>query len=72
LILGHYFKQFKKACIIILRKPNKGNYIDFKVYKFIALLNTIEKALKSIIVRRFNDETKAKKLLPPIQTETKR
>jgi len=60
LLLGHYFKQFKKARIIVLRKPNKGDYIDFKTYRFIALLDTIKKALELIVTYRFSDETKTK------------
>jgi len=47
----------------MLRKPNKSDYIDFKIYKFIALLNMIKKALKLIVARRFSDEAKTKQLL---------
>jgi len=63
LLLGHYFKQFKKTRTIVLRKPNKNDYTDFKAYRPIALLDTIEKALESTVARRFNDEAKIKQLL---------
>jgi len=59
----NYFRQFKKARIIILRKPNKSDYIDLKAFRPIALLNTINKALKSIIAYYLSDEAKIKQLL---------
>jgi hypothetical protein len=45
---------FREANIITLKKSNKSNYTDFKTYRFIALLNTIDKAFESIIARRIN------------------
>jgi len=59
-LLGHHPKQFKEARTIILKKPNKSDYTDFKTYRPIALLNTIKKALKSIVARRLGDEAKTK------------
>jgi hypothetical protein len=45
---------FREANIIILKKSNKNNYTDFKTYRFIALLNTIDKAFEFIIARRIS------------------
>ena len=45
--------HFKKVFIIMLRKSNKKNYTKSSLYKSIALLNTLNKMLKSIISERF-------------------
>jgi hypothetical protein len=45
---------FHEVNIIILKKSNKNNYTDFKTYKFIALLNTIDKIFEFIIVHKIN------------------
>ena len=44
---------FKKVFIIMLRKSSKKNYIKSLLYKLIILLNTLDKMLKSIILKRF-------------------
>jgi hypothetical protein len=41
---------FREANIIALKKSNKSNYTDFKTYRFIALLNTIDKAFEFIML----------------------
>jgi hypothetical protein len=46
--LNYHARCFKIAHIIILKKFNKKNYFDVKTYKFITLLNTLNKILKSI------------------------
>jgi hypothetical protein len=56
--LNYHLRCFKIAHIIILKKFNKKNYFDVKIYKFITLLNTLNKILKSIITRRINNLTK--------------
>jgi hypothetical protein len=43
---------FREVNIITLKKSNKSNYTDFKTYRFMTLLNTIDKALESIIARK--------------------
>ena len=43
---------FKKVFIIMLRKFKKKNYTKLSLYKSIALLNTLNKVLKSIISKR--------------------
>ena len=45
--------HFKKIFIIMLRKSEKKNYIKLLLYKSIALLNTLNKILKSIVLKRF-------------------
>ena len=43
--------HFKRVFIIILRKSRKKNYAKFSSYKSIALLNTLNKILKSIVFK---------------------
>ena len=45
--------HFKKIFIIMLRKSNKKNYTKSSLYKSIALLNTLNKMLKSIVSKCF-------------------
>ena len=45
--------HFKKVFIIMLRKSNKKNYTKSSSYRSIALLNTLNKILKSIVSERF-------------------
>ena len=45
--------HFKKIFIIMLRKSGKKNYTKSLLYKSIALLNTLNKMLKSIMSERF-------------------
>jgi len=63
---------FKKTIIIILRKLKKKNYLKSSSFKLIALLNTLNRMLKSIILKRlcyiikayntlFNTQIKIKK-----------
>jgi hypothetical protein len=56
--LSYYSRCFRIAHIIILKKFNKKDYFDVKTYKFITLLNTLNKTLKSIIIRRISNLTK--------------
>ena len=44
--------HFKKIFTIMLRKLKKKNYAKFSSYKSIALLNTLNKMLKSIVFER--------------------
>ncbi len=41
--------------MIVLYKLKKNDYIDLKIYRFIALLNIMSKALKSIMIKRLSD-----------------
>ena len=45
--------HFKKVFIIMLRKSSKKNYTKSSSYKLIALLNTLNKMLKLIMLKRF-------------------
>jgi hypothetical protein len=56
--LSYHSRCFKIAHIIIFKKLNKKDYFDVKTYKFIILLNTLNKILKSIIIRRISSLTK--------------
>lgn len=47
--IRYHPKKFKKANIIILRKPKKDNYSEPKAYRPIALLSTLGKALETVI-----------------------
>jgi hypothetical protein len=61
--LSYYSRCFREIHIIILKKSKKKNYTNVKTYKSIALLNTFDKVLKSVIARRINDLTKIHDLL---------
>jgi len=43
---------FKKTITIILRKLEKKNYLKSSSFRFIALLNTLNKMLELIILKR--------------------
>jgi hypothetical protein len=61
--LNYHSRCFRETHIIALKKLEKKNYTNVKTYKSIALLNTFEKVLKSVIARRINDLTKTHDLL---------
>jgi hypothetical protein len=61
--LNYHFLCFRIAHIIALKKFNKRNYSNVKTYRFIILLNTLNKILKSIITRRINSLTKTHDML---------
>ncbi len=61
--LSYHSDCFKMTHIIILKKLNKKNYFDVKIYRLITLLNTLNKTLKSIIIRRINNLTKTHDML---------
>ena len=53
--LSYHPIAFHKAITVFLRKPGKGDYINLAAYRLIALLNTLGKALESIIATRLKD-----------------
>ncbi len=61
--LNYHSRCFRETHIIALKKSRKKNYTNVKTYKSIALLNTLDKVLKSVIARRINDLTKTHDLL---------
>ncbi len=61
--LNYHFCCFREAHIIALKKFNESNYTNFKAYKSITFLNTLNKTLKSIIVKRIKNLTETHKFL---------
>ena len=59
--------HFKKVFTIMLRKLRKKNYAKFSSYKSIALLNTLNKILKSIVFKRIRYVVEALKTFSNIQ-----
>ena len=64
--------HFKKIFTIILRKSRKKNYLKFSLYKSIALLNTLNKILKSIIFKRIQYVVKMLKTFLNIQMNARK
>jgi len=60
LLFERYFReniqstQFKSATTIVLRKFGKKNYFNTKIYRLIALLNILNKILKSIVSKHLH------------------
>jgi hypothetical protein len=65
--LGIQPTRWKKASIVIIRKPNKPDYTDSTAYKLIALLNILEKAFKAIVAKRIRFLAETYALLPSTQ-----
>ncbi len=61
--LEYCLKHFRKFITIFLRKINKSDYFVFKAYRFIALLNLLDKLMKSIMTIRLSYATKKHNLL---------
>jgi len=71
---GVYLKLYRKTKIIVLKKPGKkaGNYIKTKVYRLIALLNTVNKVFEIILIAKLNIFIKKRILLPCAQISVKK
>ena len=67
-----YSKSFREAKIILLKKVEKTDYTIFKVYRSIALWNTINKMLKSIIIDKITKFAKTGLLLSKSQISVKK
>jgi hypothetical protein len=65
--LSHYPDQWKRARIIVLRKPGKPDYAAPGAYQPISLLNTLGKILEAVMARRLLFWAKTWKLLPNTQ-----
>ncbi len=63
----YHSKQFKKTQTIVLCKSKKNDYIDSKMYRLIALLDIMSKALKSIMIKRLSDIIKTHHMLSNAQ-----
>ncbi len=68
----YYLLCFREVNIIILKKSNKNNYTDFKTYKFIVLLNTIDKTFEFIIARKINTFAKIHEMFFATQMKKRR
>ena len=51
----YHFYFFRQANIIILRKSDKDDYLKLKIYRLIVLLDILNKILKLIIIKKFNN-----------------
>jgi len=67
----YHSKQFKKTQVIVLCKSKKSDYTDLKTYWFIALLNIMKKALKSIMTKRLSDITETHHMLSDAQMKAR-
>ena len=68
----YHSKSFREAKIIMFKKIKKSDYIFFKVYRLIALLNTMNKILKSIMINKITKLAKKNLLLSKSQMSAKR
>lgn len=65
--LGYYPMQWKRAIIIVLRKPNKPDYSNPGAYRPISLLNTLGKLLEAVIAKQLSYYAETYGLLPDTQ-----
>jgi len=56
--------------MIILRKSNKNDHSNLKLYRLITLLNTLKKILKSMMMNRLKALVEMYKLLSDTQYKT--
>ena len=68
MLLGYCPAHFKETITVALRKPGKDDYTEPKAYRPIALLNTLGKALESIIASRLTYLADTHQLLPSRHT----
>jgi len=67
----YHLKQFKKTQTIVLHKSKKSDYINSKMYRLIALLNIMSKALKSIMIKRLSDIVEIHRMLSNAQMKAR-
>lgn len=65
--LGYYPTQWKRALIVVLRKPGKPDYSLPGAYRPISLLNTLGKLLEAVIAKRLSYYAETYGLLPDTQ-----
>jgi hypothetical protein len=63
---------FREVNIIILKKSNKSNYTNFNTYRFVALLNTIDKTFEFIIARKISTFAEIHEMLFATQMKEQR
>jgi hypothetical protein len=56
--------QWRNAKIILLKKPNKGDYTLAKAWRPISLLSTLGKAMESVVAERISHAVETCALLP--------
>jgi len=61
---GELPAQWRKAKIIPLKKPNKGDYTAAKAWRPISLLSTLGKTLESVVAERISHAVETLGLLP--------
>ncbi len=62
--MGYCPAHFRQSITVVLRKPGKDDYTQPKSYRPIALLNTLGKALESIVANRLTYLADTHHLLP--------
>jgi hypothetical protein len=65
--LGHHPQRWRRAKIVVLRKPGKPEYTVPEAYRPISLLNTLGKLLEAVIARRLSYLAEKHGLLPDTQ-----
>lgn len=65
--LGHYPQRWKRAMIVVLRKPGKPDYSAPGAYHPISLLNTLRKLLEALMAKRLSYYAETYRLLPDTQ-----
>ena len=70
--LGYHPRKFKEANTIILKKPKKPDYSEPKAYRPIALLDTLGKALETVVAMRLRECAEQNGLLPEEQMGARR
>jgi hypothetical protein len=65
--LSIYSTAFKRAITVLLRKLKKEDYSNPKIYRLIALLNILGKALKAVVAERIQFAAETHGLLPNTQ-----
>jgi hypothetical protein len=65
--LKHYLAFLKSFWTIVLRKPEKSFYKSLSAWRLIALLKTIDKVVKKLLVRRIRNLAEEHHLFYPSQ-----
>ncbi|GMG17056.1 unnamed protein product [Aspergillus oryzae] len=65
--LGYYPEKWKRARIVVLRKPGKPDYTLPGAYRPISLLNTLGKVLEAVMAKRLSYYAEEYGLLPNTQ-----
>jgi hypothetical protein len=65
--LSIYSTAFERVITVLLRKLKKEDYSNPKIYRLIALLNILKKALEAVIAERIRFAAETHALLPNTQ-----